>query len=343
MQSRLKAPRSAPQWASPASLCAALCTGALLLGSAQLVQAQTGAAAPSFPNRTVRIVLPYAAGGASDVLARALAQKLSVNLGQPTIVENRAGATGIVGTDVVAKAAPDGHTLLWAVSAHTILPGFNIKLPYDSERDFAPVTQLTAQGFVVIANPGFPAKSVADLIALAKAKPGSINFGSGGSGNMTHIGFELMKSMAGIEMVHVPYKGGGPAAVAVMAGEVPLLLASVGTISAQLKAGKVRALAVTGGQRLRALPDVPAVKETVPGYEVTSWYGIMAPARTPAPLVARWHAELLKAMTAPDMKERVDADGSELVMSTPEAFGRYVHDEIIKWTKVIQASGAKLE
>jgi len=322
-------------------------TALAILGLASTsVSAQTApaGAAQNYPNKLVRIILPYAAGGASDTLARALAQKLTESLGQAVIVDNRAGANGVVGTDAVAKAAPDGYTLLWTVSTHTILPGLVAKLPYDSEADFAPVTQLTSQSFVMGVYPGLPVKTVGELIALAKSKPGALNYASGSTGNVTHIGVELLKSMTGINMLHIPYKGGAPATLALMSGEVSLLLSSMSTTVPHVQSGKIRAIAVTGAQRSVALPNVPTVMESgVPDYEVSSWYGIMTTARTPAAIITRLHSEIGKAMLSPDMKARVLADGSDIVISTPDAFGKHLKNEIIKWTKVIKMSGARLE
>jgi len=304
----------------------------------------SGAAAQTYPAKAVRMVLPYAAGGGSDTMSRALAQKLNESMGQPFIVENRPGAGGIPGTEVVARATPDGYTLLVTASAHTILPSIGTKLPFDAVADFAPITQLTSQAYVFGINPGVPAKSVMEFIALAKAKPGSINYGSGGNGNATHIGVELLKSMAGIDMVHIPYKGGAPATLALMSGEVSLLFSTVGPTVALIKSGKVRALAVTSLQRSSALPDVPTVSEAgLPGFEVTSWYAILAPARTPAPIVNKLHAEIVKGMNTPDMKARVAKDGSEYVGSTPEAFTKYLNAEVIKWANVIKTANIKFD
>jgi len=237
-------------------------------GSSQ-TRSQDASAASAYPSKPIRLVVPFAPGGGADIVARAMGQKLSEAYGQPVVVDNRGGGTTIGGTDAVAKAAPDGYTLLLATSGHVINPSFFAKLPFDAIRDFAPITQLTSQAYLLGIYPGLPAKTVKDLIALAKAKPGQLNYGSGGNGNATHLGAELLKDLAGIDMVHVPYKGGGPALVALMSGEVAMLFSNVSFTLPQVKAGKVRALAVSGVKRSAVAPELPTIAEAgVPGFEV---------------------------------------------------------------------------
>lgn len=318
-------------------------TGVISSIAAPVVLPQTAAtsASQAYPTRPIRLIVPYAPGGGADILARALGQKLSEGFGQSVVVDNRAGGSGIVGTDMVAKAAPDGYTLLFPSSAHTIIPSFT-KVPFDAMKDFEPVTQTTSQAYILGVHPGVPAKSVKELIALAKSKPGQLNYASGGSGTAPHLGGELLKSLTGIDMVHVPYKGGGPALLALISGEVAMLFSSLPSTLPQVKAGKVRALAVSSAKRSPAVPELPTVAESgVPNFEVTSWYGVLAPAKTPKPVIARLHSEIVKGLNAPDLKERLANDGTEVVGSTPQVFAEYMKAEIPKWAKVIKVSGAR--
>jgi tripartite-type tricarboxylate transporter receptor subunit TctC len=320
---------------------AVLLIGALYVSAAQ--GATTGGA-PAYPAKPIRLIVPFAPGGGADIVARALGQKLTDDYRQPIVVDNRGGGTTVPPTEAVARAAPDGYTLLMATSAHVINPSFCAKLPYDTVRDFAPVTQVTSQAYLLGVYPGVPAKSVKELIALAKAKPGQLNYGSGGNGNATHLGAELLKDMAGIDVVHVPYKGGGPALIALMSGEVAMLFSNVSFTLPQVKAGKVRALGVSSTKRSPVVPDLPSVAEAgVPGFEVTSWYGVLAPAKTPRPIVTSLRDEIVRALNAPDMKARLAADANEVVGSTPEAFGAYIAAEIPKWARIVKKSGARME
>ena len=324
----------------------ALLIGALSSIAAPVAWPQSAATstARGYPHKPIRMVVPFAAGGGADIVARLLGQKLNDAYRQPVVVDNRASGTTIAGTDVVAKAAPDGYTLLMATSAHVINPSFFAKLPFDAVKDFAPVTQVTTQAYLLGVYPGVAAKSVQEFIALAKAKPGQLNYASGGNGNATHLGAELLKDLAGIELTHVPYKGGGPALIALISGEVAMLFSNVSFTLPQIKAGKVRALAVTSAKRSLVAPELPTVAEAgVPGFELTSWYGVLAPAKTPKAIIASLHGEIIKGLNAPDIKARLANDGNESVGSAPAEFAAYMAAEIPKWARVINKSGARME
>jgi len=260
------------------------------------------------------------------------------------VVDNRGGGSGIAGTDMVAKAAPDGYTLLLVLSMHTIIPSLVPKLPFDLMRDFAPVTQATLQPYILGVYPSVPAKSVKEFIALAKSKPGQLNYASGGNGTGPHLGGELLKALAGIDMVHLPYKGGGPALIALISGEVAMLFSSPLSTLPQVKAGKVRALAVSGTTRSPIVPELPTMAESgVPGFELINWYGVLAPAKTPKAIIARLHAESVKGLNTPELKAQLANGGTETVGSSPEAFTDHMKAEIAKWAKVIKASNARMD
>lgn len=315
-----------------------------MIATLGMVQATATGETQTYPLRPIRLIVAYPPGGGADFLARALAQKLGEFVGQPVVVENRAGATGIVGTDIVAKAAPDGYTLLFITSDQPIVSSFPTKLPYDLVSDFEAVTQLSAQPYILGEHPAVPAKTVQEFIALAKSKPGQLNYASGGNGGTPHLAAEQLKTLAGIDVVHVPYKGGGPALLAIVAGEVAIGFSSLPSTLPQVKAGKVRALAVSGAKRSPAIPDLPTIAESgVPGFDVTAWYGVMAPAKTPKPIVARLQREMVKVLNTPEFKARLEKDGTDVVGSTPEEFAEFIKSDIAKWTKVIKASGVRLE
>lgn len=300
--------------------------------------------AQEYPARTIRLVVPFAPGGGNDALARLVSQKLATSLGQPVIVDNRPGAGGVTATDQVAHATPDGYTLLLGfVGPLTMSPGMQ-KVGYDPVASFEPIS-LVAQGYQVLAvNPGVAAKSVQDLVALAKAKPGVLNYASGGQGTPLHLVPELFKQAAGVDIVHVPYKGSGPAATAVLAGDAQMMFGSMVATVSQAKAGKLRALAVTSPQRVAALPEVPTLTETgFPGVEASSWYGILAPAGTPRPVIAKLNAEIVKAVASPDFRETLLAQGQEPMSSTPEEFRAFIRSELERWTRVVRAAGIKSE
>ncbi len=301
--------------------------------------------AADYPSRPIRFVVPYPPSGAADIVARILAQKLGDALGATVVVDNRAGAGGNLGTDLVAKAAPDGYTLLMGnVGPLAINVSLSKRLPYDPLKDLAPVSFMVVYPNVLVVNPSLPAKSVSELIALAKARPGQLSYGSAGTGSSTHLAAELFKSMAGIEMAHVPYKGGGQAVIDVMSGQVQLYFSSMLGALPHLKSGKLRALAVTGSKRSRAAPELPTIAELgFPGYEANNWLGLMVPAGTPAPIILRLNREIVRIFAQPDMIERLAAQGGEAETGSPEKFAEYIRAEIKKWAKVVKESGAQVE
>lgn len=319
------------------------CALTLLL---MLVAAAAAAAQPAanYPNKPIRIVVPQSAGGSTDLTARLIAQKLSDAVGQPVVVDNRPGAGSIIGTDLVAKATPDGYTLLVVASSITINPSLHRKLPFDPMRDLAPITQLSAFPNMLVVHPSLPVKSVQDLIALARAKPGQINYGSSGTGTGTHLSAELFKSMTGVDMVHVPYKGGGPAVTALLGGQVQLNFATIPSVLPYVRAGKLRAVAVTTSRRSPAAPDVPTIAESgVPGYDHGPWNGMLAPAKTPKAVIARLNAEVARIVHMPEAKAVLVHEGAEPVGNTPEEFAAIIRTETAKWAKVIKAAGIKAD
>ena len=305
--------------------------------------AQTPAA--SYPAKPIRFISPFAAGGSTDTIARLVGQRITETWGQPVVVENRPGAGGTVGSDLVAKSAPDGYVmLLTSVSAHAIGPAMSSKLPYDAIRDFAAVSQVASGHNVLVVHPSLPAKSVRDLAALAKARPGQLTFSSGGSGTTTHLAAELFKTMTQTNMLHVPYKGGAPASLAVMTGEVSVLFGSIATVLPQVKAGRVRVLAVTGAQRAAAIPDVPTVSEAgVDGYEMNSWYGVLMPGATPPDIVNKVGAEIARIVKLRETRERMSHEGLEPAGTLPPEFAAYIKSEVAKYAKVVRAAGIKID
>src|SRR5258706_2707797 len=303
------------------------------------------ATAQRYPARPIRIVSPFAAGGSTDILARLIGQKLTESWGEPVIVDNRAGAGGIIGSDLVAKAEPDGYTLLLtSTSAHAINPALHRTLPYDPLRDFAAVTQVATGHNILVVHPLVPAKSVQELIALAKSKPGTLTFSSGGNGTPAHIAGELFKSLAKVDMVHVPYKGGGPAAVALLAGEVSLSFGSVTTVLPQVRANRLKALAVTGAKRSSMIPDLPTIAEAgVPGYALNSWYGVLAPARTPRPIVAKLSTEIVRILNLADVRAKLLQEGVDPEGTTPQEFSAFIRAEVEKWPRLVKAAGARID
>lgn len=304
------------------------------------IAAAAPAAAQTYPAKTIRMVVPFAPGGATDILARMTSQKLHERMGQPVVVENRAGGGGHIGADVVAKAPADGYTLLTAGIPQAIGMSLFKKVPYDLAKDLAPITMLATFPSVIAVHPTLPVKSVKDLIALAKKRPGELNFGAN-TGSPNHLSIELINVLGKVKMVFIPYKGGGPVVTDLVAGHIQLASMGLPPAMAMVQAGRVKPLAVTSLTRSPALPDVPTVAESgLPGYEVTSWYGTFAPAGTPDAIIKRLHAETTAALKAPDYMQRLNTLGADASGRGPEEFGRYVREEIVKWEKVVKASGA---
>jgi len=312
----------------------------LLLGCLPLALA----AQSSYPNKPIRMLVPYPPGGPTDVLGRIVAQKLSESLGQQVVVENRPGASGMIGSELVAKAAPDGYTLLTNASIHVINPSLYPKMNFDALRDFAPVALIAQVPLILVVNPALPAKSVAELIALAKAEPNRLNFGSSGNAAAPHLAGESFKIATGVQMQHVPYKGSAPALTDLIGGQVQLIFDSMPSAMPHVKSGKVRALAVTTAKRSATVPELPTVAESgVPGFDISTWYGVWAPAGTPRDIVNKISLEIAKALKQPAVRERLAALGAEPVGNTPEEFAAYCQAELAKWSKIVRESGAKAD
>ncbi|MGH8665357.1 MAG: Bug family tripartite tricarboxylate transporter substrate binding protein [Burkholderiales bacterium] len=301
----------------------------------------SGAAAQTYPGKPIRILVGFAPGGAVDISARVVAQKLAETIGQPVVVENRPGASGNIAAELTAKAPPDGHTLLVA-NVTIAMPSQFAKLAYDVTRDLAPVSLIAVGPSVLVVHPSVPVRNVKELIALARAKPKALLYGSGGVGNITHLEMELLQSMVKADMVHVPYKGAAPSIIGLLSGEVHLLFASIPSVLSQIRSGRVRALAVSTAKRNPALPDVPALSEAgVPGYDAASWYGLFAPAGVQKPVLDLLGKELVRIMALRDVRAKFEADGFRPVGSTPEEFARFLPAEIAKWAKTIKAAGIR--
>ena len=301
------------------------------------------AAAQNYPAKTVRMVVGYPPGGPTDVLARIVSQKLTQTWGQQVIVDNRPGASGMIGAEFTARAAPDGYTLLMAPVTYAVTPSLFAKMTYDVEKDLSPVAQVAAAPFILVVHPTLPVKTVKDLIALDRRSPGQINFASASTGGMPHLAGELFNSMTGTKLVHIPYKGAAPATTDLLSGQVTLMFNNMLSAMPQVKAGRLRAVAVTSSKRSAAAPELPTIAETVPGYEASGWYGALAPAATSKELIGRLNAEMNRIMKMPDVTQRLAGDGVEAVGTTPEQFGAYLKQEVAKWGKVVKASGAKAD
>jgi tripartite-type tricarboxylate transporter receptor subunit TctC len=303
-------------------------------------------AAQGYPSKPIRFVVPYPPGGPLDIMARAVGQKLTEAWGQPVVVDNRAGAGGNIGADLVAKSPPDGYTLLMgAVATHAINPTLYGKVPYDPIKDFAPVALVAQVPNILVVHPSVPARTVPELIELARARPGYLNFGSGSTGSTGHLAGELFNTMAGVKMVHIPYKGGAPAMADLLAGQVQLMFDNLANALPNVRAGKLRALAVTTLARSPAVPELPTIAQSgLPGFDLTTWFGVMVPAGTPPEVVARLNAEIVRALGAKDMRERLEKMGAELPASnTPEHFAAFIRAEAAKYAKVVRDSGARVE
>lgn len=300
------------------------------------------ASAQSYPVRPIKIIVPYPPGGGNDIVVRSISQKLAENLGQPVVIENKPGGGTLIGAQEAAKSAPDGYTLfLGSVATMSINPSLYRVLPYDPATDFTPITQLVNYPLVLVANPSVPADSVAALLALAKTR--KLVYASFGNGSSPHLGTELLKAMTGVQLLHVPYKGGAPALMAVMSGQVDVMFVDMPPAISQLKSGRIKALAVSSPQRTTLMPEVPTVGETVPGFGFTSWAGLFVPAGTPAPIIAKLHDEVTQILRQPDIRAKLSDLGAEPVGGTPQKFAELIRSETAKWAKVVNISGAKID
>jgi tripartite-type tricarboxylate transporter receptor subunit TctC len=295
------------------------------------------------PVRPVRVIVMSTPSSGPDILARLLAPKFTEAFGQPMVIDNRAGASGIIGAEIGAKAAPDGHTLIMATSGIVIVSVMYEKLPFDLHKDFAPISLLGSTPFIFVVNPSVPAKDIKEFIALLKSKPGQLRYGSGGSGSPPHLAAERFKSLSGTSIEHVPYKGVAPALTDTISGQLQMTVSVVPMILPHIKSGKVRALGVTSLARTPLAPDLPTIAESIPGFEAIGWYGLLAPAKTPTPLITRFNSEFVKAMKSPDILEKLSGLGAEAKGSTPEEFAAYLRTETEKMRTAVKASGAKVE
>jgi tripartite-type tricarboxylate transporter receptor subunit TctC len=313
-----------------------------IIAALAFAAAAGGAWGQTYPSKPIRLIVPFAPGGPGDIQARLIGAKLTEAWGQQVVVENRGGANGIIAFELGAKAEPDGHTLNLMSAGFTINATLYPKLPYDSLRDFAPVTQLSSGPLIVVVHPSLPARSVKELVALARARPGQIVYASAGTGAPSHLAVELFQAMTKVSLVHIPYKGIAPGMTDLLAGHVQVSFPTILAALAHAKSGRLRALAVTGAKRSTAAPDLPTVAETgVTGYEASNWFGIVVPARTPNTVIAKLNQEIARILTLPDVRERLLPQGQEPVSKTPEDFAAYIRSEMAKWAKVVKASGAR--
>lgn len=316
-----------------------------VIGAAALALAGRGVLAQGWPAKPLRLVVPFPAGGSTDIVGRLVAEKLAQSLGQPVVVDNRGGAGGTTGSDVVAKAAPDGHSLLIGTSStHAIAPSLYAKLPYDATRDFAPITLLGTATILMVVHPSVPAKSVSEFIALAKARPGQLSFGSTGNGSVSHLTAEYFKSLAGIDMQHVPYKGDSPMTVDLVAGRVQVAFGTAVAFLPHVQSGKLNALAVTDAQPSPVAPRLPTVAASgLAGFEALQWFGLLAPAGTPREIVGRVHAEVARVLQLPEVQDKLRGLGIQIIGGGPEQFGSFLRSEAAKWGRIVRDSGAKID
>jgi tripartite-type tricarboxylate transporter receptor subunit TctC len=315
-----------------------------LIALAAAVLAATAAQAQPYPAKPVRLIVPSVAGGGTDISARLIAPKMGEILGQQVVVENRAGAAMIIGGELVARAQPDGYTLLMGISTLTINPSIHKKMPFDVLRDFAPVSQVVSQPNILVVHPSVPVKTTRELIAFTRKNPNQLNYGSAGVGSNPHLTMELFLNMASIKMVHVPYKGLAPAMVDTIAGHLTVMMSTMLTGIPYARDGRLRALAVSGAQRSRVLPELPTIAESaLPGYDAVQWYGVLAPAGTPREIVVKLHDAVTRTLRDAGVRERFLADGADIVGSTPEEFSAYIASETAKWARVIKSAGIKPE
>jgi tripartite-type tricarboxylate transporter receptor subunit TctC len=304
------------------------------------------ASAQTYPDKTIRFICPYAPGGTTDILTRALAQQLSASMKVSVVVDNRAGAGGNVGSEVAAKAPPDGYTILMApVSPLAINPSlYGSKMPFNPQRDFTPLTLVAKVPLVIVTHPIVPAKNVKELIAIAKARPGKLTYGSSGNGSSNHLIGEMFKAAAGVNILHIPYKGTGPSLVALLSGDLDMIVGQIPSVLTHVKGNRVRALAISGAKRSPAMRDVPTLIESgLPGFDATSWYAVVAPAGLPKPITDRLHSELVKAINSNEVRVRLSDEGADIETTTPEGLAQFVRGEVDKWAKAVKLSGAKLD
>ena len=321
--------------------CAALAAAA---ASAAFAQAPSTGSGQAYPSKPVRLVVPSSAGGGTDIVARIIAPELSKRLGQQVVIDNRPGAGTMIGIEVAAKSPPDGYTLLMGLSTLAINSALYKKVPYDPQRDFAPITQAISSASIIVVHPSVPVKTLKELIAFARARPGQINYASAGTGTYPHMTMELFLSMARLKMVHIPYKGTAPAMIDMVAGQVATMAATILTGMPQIRAGRLRPLGITSAARSPIVPDIPTVAEAgLPGYESVQWYGMLAPARTPRDIITRLHGEATRVLQQPEIKARFAGDGADPVGSSPEEFTRYIQSELTKWAKVARDAGIQQE
>lgn len=328
---------------SKSAACCALI--ACFLMASSLVRAQIASTlAPGYPAKPVRLIVPTSPGGGTDFSARALAPKLSEFLAQPLVIENRAGGGTIIGNELVARAAPNGYTLLMGISSLTSIPHLYAKVPYDAVKDFAPISQVVTVPHLLVVHPSLPARSVNELVAFAKARPGQINFGAGSAGSNPHLAMELFNHTTGLKMLHVPFKGQGPALSDVLGGHTSLMMANLLSALPQAKSGRLRALGVSSARRAAVAPDIPTIAEAgVPGFEVVQWFGVLAPANTPIDIIRKLHTGVVRTLQDPGVRERFVSDGAEPVGSTPEQFAAVIRADLTKWGKVIKDAGIRLD
>lgn len=316
----------------------------VILGACAALAAAGSLAQTGYPAKPVRIVVPSSAGGGTDIVARIISPRLAERFGQQMVIDNRPGAGTMIGIEVAAKSVPDGYTMLVAPSTLALNQVVYKKVPYDVARDLAPVTQIVGSTSIIVVHPSLPVKSVKELIAFARARPDQMNYASAGTGTYPHMTMELFNSMAGLKMVHIPYKGTAPAMIDMLAGHTAVMAATILTGMPQIRAGRLRPLGITSLARSAAAPEIPTIAESgLPGFESIQWYGAMAPAHTPKDIVARWHTEIVRVLQMPEIKQRFIADGTDPVGNTPEEFRRYIQSEITKWTKVAKDAGIKPE
>jgi len=314
------------------------------MGTQALAQTRKAEESAHYPNKPIRIVAGYPAGGAVDIVARTIGSKLADRLGQPVIVDNRPGASGNIATDIVAKSAPDGYTLLLGTVVDSISPSLFKKLPFDFVQELAPITLAVNYPFYLVVLPAVPARSVKELVALAKARPGELNFASSGNGSSPHLAGEMLKTMAGIHIVHIPYKGASPALADMFAGQVQIAFMNAASALPFIKSGKLRALGITGAQRAPQAPELPTLIESgFPGFEIYSWFGVLTRAGTPAPIIDKLHSEIATILKQKDVRERFDAQGLDVISSTPQEFRAFIRSEMAKHAKIVKDAGVKID